>query len=811
MAICSRRFQFAALAALALASGGLALAGDELCADLTNPFAAVPLVKETTGANWRHGFHRMRDTVTKYFEVYEEELEGYEGVSLEKVNADLSAYLDRKVQFDAFYCKMGQFFRPFVSPFHEDGFVNFGVWPYGADLWQKEARKDLFLLFYIDKRRDKLIQKLDHLPMFTPIHIWATMRSKSERMPWFEVFGFEIIPETVLTESTLRHLETGATQLRQKRYDLAVEKLEAAVSLQLPVFAESKTYSMLGRAYFEQRLFRGARNAYVNAVMRDRGVVANLVMLARTDLRIDPSDGNFAAEAKIAAEQALVIEPTNAEAHAELGLAIAMLGDIRGGYIQIDYAQKYAPRGQLPEANRNRAMIAILEKNLELAKQELNQAVILRATDYTLHLELGDVHMAMGHMEDARREYTQAKDLAPLRGEPFYKTALVDKLMADALMKDGKKDDATKLYNEALENVKNAIIKDVHMSKAYGLESEILRALGREEEAKKVLEKGATLNPKSSKMQDVYYEQAAAMGDWVGMEKATRASIAIRADAAHYSRLGSILLSKPEPDMAGAAAAYESSVAMDGSNAEDWATLGHIRVASLSDWEGGRIALEQAVRLQPANGSAWYDLGVARRMLLDRLGAVAAADTAVAILKSNDAKLLGAQTRVDRAVPPDLDEAADTAQAIANESKIDSDKARALSIKGGALLKQGKTDEALDALNAAAAILKDNPENELWEGLALIKKGDAAGAQEKLSSALDLTRNAPPSPLIAQVRADAEKALKDAAKMAPGENKPKGTETASFQQPDGQKKPTPPVSEENGNAEPVPAKAPGPR
>ena len=43
-------------------------------------------------------------------------------------------------------------------------------------------------------------------------------------------------------------------------------------------------------------------------------------------------------------------------------LALAMLGDTRAGYLEIDFATKFAPRGQLPEANRNRAMIAIMEK-----------------------------------------------------------------------------------------------------------------------------------------------------------------------------------------------------------------------------------------------------------------------------------------------------------------------------------------------------------------------------------------------------------------------------------------------------------------
>jgi tetratricopeptide (TPR) repeat protein len=270
-------------------------------------------------------------------------------------------------------------------------------------------------------------------------------------------------------------------------------------------------------------------------------------------------------------------------------------------------------------------------------------------------------------------------------------------------------------------------------------------------------------------------------------------------------------MSRPEPDPQGAAAAYERAVGLNSGNPDDWAALGHIRVASLNDWAGGRSALEEAVRQQPGNGSAWYDLAVARRMLTDKEGAVVAADQASTILKSNDAKLLAAQTRVDRSIGSDLSDAADAAQTIASDSKIDSDKARALSIKGGALLKQGKPADAFDALDAAAAIIKDSPENTLWTGLALMQKGDATAAQDKFASAVELTRNAPPSPLMAKVRLDAEKALKDVAKFTGGERRVITTETARSEQPETEKKPMPPVSEENGTTEPVPAKAPGPR
>jgi len=109
--------------------------------------------------------------------------------------------------------------------------------------------------------------------------------------------------------------------------------------------------------------------------MRDKRNIEALILLARADLRLDKPD-----EAKQAAEAAIAIEPNNALAHAELGLALAMTDDVRGGYRELDVAQKLA-RNQLPEAHRNRAVIAMREGKLSVAENELKQAVLFRPTD----------------------------------------------------------------------------------------------------------------------------------------------------------------------------------------------------------------------------------------------------------------------------------------------------------------------------------------------------------------------------------------------------------------------------------------------
>jgi Flp pilus assembly protein TadD len=469
------------------------LAAEEAVVDLPSPFAAVAVHTESVGAKWRHGFHDMRKTWDKYFEVYPKELDGHEATSFEKVRAEPAFFLDRKIRMDLYFAKTGTFYRPFTSPFHSDGYVNFNAWGMNSELWNKEGRAEVHPLFYIDKRLTKLTDSLAHLPTYTPIHVWCIVRAKSENMPWIEIKGFEIIPDTVLSESALKHLEMGAVQLAKKRFDLAAQTLELALKDGLPVNVEAKAYSMLGSAYYEQRIFNRARYSLVQSVLRNDRVFANLIMLARSDLRLDRAD-----EARQACECLLKQEPSNAEAHAELGLALAMLGDIKGAHREIDFAQKLAPRGQLTEAHRNRALVFVREGKLALAKEEMSKAVLLRATDFSLHIELGDVYLALNSLAESRQEYQQSKDLAGLRPEPYFKLASVCKMQGDALVKENKADDAKKLFEEALTSVQTAITKDASFAPAFVLEAELLRALGREvkpapkietpvEESKKVL------------------------------------------------------------------------------------------------------------------------------------------------------------------------------------------------------------------------------------------------------------------------------------------------------------------------------------
>jgi len=814
------KFSSALLLALSLAGVKAVQAADE-ANDMPNPFGPVSVHTESKGSKWRHAFHDIKNTWVDKFKVYPEETEGCVPADFEKIKADPAFYLDRKVKFDIYFAKIGSFYRPVVSPFNQDSYVNFSGWGYGAELWLKEGRSSIHPLFYIEKRHKELVDKISHLPMYTPITVSAEIRSKSDGFPWVEVIAFEIIPETTLNTEVLRHIELGAIQSNKKRFDLAVTAFEAAIAQELPLNAETKVYGMLGRAYYEQRNYNSARNALVNNVLRDPKNVESLILLARSDLRVEKAE-----EAKQACEAAIAIEPSNALAHAELGLALAYLNDNRAGYRELDVAQRLA-RNQLPEAHRNRAMIAIREGKLTMAENELKQAVLFRPTDVELKLELGDVYVTMGKPEDlekARAEYTQARDLATARPEPFYKLAVLLKKQGDMLKKDGKDDLAKKSYEDALENAKNAIQRDDQFTPAYGLQAEILRALGRNEEAQKVLDAGSSIKGNAPRMQEYLYQQAVVFGDWKVMEDTTRNMLARKPNAELYSRLGNALAGKPEPDMNGAASAFESAVKLAPDSQRDWAALGHIRLNYQNDFVGAQDALRQAVKLNEMDGIAQQNLAVASRNLGNTDESIKAADQAVTLTNSAQSRIIAALSRIDRNANGDLAAAAELATKAQADATSDKDKAWAQAVLAAVAVQNGKNDEAIDMFTKADLLMSESAEYNLWYGQALLNAGVNEGAVQHLNSAISMTQGkVRTSPLAARINADAGKALQTAAAIAKGQPRevrpvekapaPETTKVDDKKSNDSAKaspKKTAPVIEEPDGIKPTPAKVPQP-
>ena len=92
-------------------------------------------------------------------------------------------------------------------------------------------------------------------------------------------------------------------------------------------------------------------------------------------------------------------------------------------------------------------------------------------------MELGNVYLSGQKLNEAKREFAQAKDLEPNRPEGYYQLALTARLQGDALAKEEKKPEAEKAYKDALALIQTALSKDAKFTPALELKAEVEKAL----------------------------------------------------------------------------------------------------------------------------------------------------------------------------------------------------------------------------------------------------------------------------------------------------------------------------------------------
>jgi len=470
-----------------------------------NPFNPVKLEKESMGAALRHPLHRISTTWVDYFKTWDKPRQGHEATTLPIIRSEPKFFLHRKVEFNIYFNKRGAFFRQFLTPFHRDTHGNFSCWAYGTELWDREQRTDVFPFLYVDLKHEKLIAKLDNVPQYTPLRVWGLVTIVSEGYPWIEIYDFEPIKEPTHTMDILRDMELATQQTDKKNWPLAASAFESVLEKDVPRSTAIKGCEWLSYSQMQMRRYGSARETLIKGLRmygtprmqfgagiskHDKAGIRALLNLARCDDNLNGFD-----EARQACELVLKIEPSNAVARAELGLALAKLGNLSNGLAEIDAAMRLAPYGRLAEAFRNRAQIHVMQGHLDAAKLDLEQAIILRTSDVQYHLELGEVYAAMNEWDKARLSFTNAQKFGTDWPEPYYKLALLLKTQANKLAAENKVEDAGKLYNEAIEWLKKCHELDPEFSPAYSLHAEILKALGKPDDALKILDHGLRTAP----------------------------------------------------------------------------------------------------------------------------------------------------------------------------------------------------------------------------------------------------------------------------------------------------------------------------
>lgn len=518
--------KFVAVAGL-LAVTGLAIVDRGLASEAPiasptpDPFTPVKLEKESWGATLRHPFNKIRATWDDYFKVWDKPREAHQCTTLEKIRSQPVFFMHRRVEFNVYFNKRGSFFRAILAPFHRDTHVNFSAWSHGTDLWDREQRTDVFPFLYIDLKNDKLIRKLEKHAQYTPMRLWGDVTMVSEGFPWITVTDLEPLKEPIHSLASLRDLELAWSQMDKKNWTMAESSLLAVLDKEIPVQTQIKVYEALGKSQMALRKYGSARESLIKGLrlyggprvqfvdyltQKDKTAVNSLVMLNKTDLVL-----GFYDEAVEAGELALRLEPANVVARAELGLARAHAGDFKKALWELDQAQRLAPGERLAEAHRNRAHVYLMQDNVEGARNELEQAIILRVSDPQYHLELGDVYVKTKELPKAQSSYESAAKLAPDLAEPPYKLALICKSQGDAAAAENKADDAKKLYEQAVKNLEDAERIDDQFVPAYLAHAELLKALGKPAEAVKVLHKGLKAGRNNPEMIRMIEEQIKAI------------------------------------------------------------------------------------------------------------------------------------------------------------------------------------------------------------------------------------------------------------------------------------------------------------
>lgn len=748
-----------------------------------NPFIPVPLHKEGYGTQIRHTLHKFRTTYDDYFKIWEKPREGHDLTTLPKILSKPDFYLSRKVEFDLYINRRGNFFRPFTTSFHRDHFVNFNGWPHGTEIWNPEKREsEIYPFLYIDQRNTTLINKIDKLDPFTSIHVWGKVENVSEGFPWIEITDFESIKEDYLTLPKLRSLEVGYRKMMDRDYSIAASRFEAAMTMELPWVASKKISENLASCYMQTHRFNTAREVLiqglelyrdkktqlVEAVLKETETAPKLLMLGQSDIKLD-----LLSEAKQSLELCIKLEPHNAVAHAELGLVYARMGNFAQGFWEVNAAQRLVPDGRLPEAYRNRGQIYLLLNNLEKARFELEKAVQLRPNDYMFHIELGEVFLKLNNLADAQREFESAAHADSSRPQPLFKLASLLKLQGDVAKKDGKNDDATKLYTQALDYVTKCEEKDPQFAPAYGLHAEILRALGKNDDAWKIMEKGAQMNPRSVSMLETLYEQAYTVGDWKGMEEARRREAELQPQNIDVNvRLGDVLSNKPSPDYASAESAYLKATQIDPSNAYAWARLTAMQRQQNKVLTGYQTG-EKAVLIDTKNAALWSDVSELRRLNGHPEAGLAAAEASIAISDSSPARIAAAKALLDRGLPGDADVAVTHARQAVSLALTENEKTLGHGVLGASLAAAGKSEEAKAELSLANSALSNDALHNYSMGKVSLDPAEATSHYQK---ALELSVGDATGAKSSELMKDkAEKALREVAKAShkKEESKPK--------------------------------------
>lgn len=239
-----------------------------------------------------------------------------------------------------FYCRfagISKLFKPAQTRLSPTEFVNFAAWPFRAELWTADGRKNNLPTLYLAKKDHAQLDVMRSLKKYDLVAVSGRVVSAYSGVPWIEVRRIEPVGQAgaVLTDLVVREMRTGHDALLVEDAAAASACFERILALELPadVFAAACEYSarasiMLGNTAM-------ARDRLVMAVKAGRDEPDVRLAIADLSLKLGDPERALAESRHAVAVPALriaalgVAAEANAQQgrHAEALAALAAAGD----------------------------------------------------------------------------------------------------------------------------------------------------------------------------------------------------------------------------------------------------------------------------------------------------------------------------------------------------------------------------------------------------------------------------------------------------------------------------------------------------
>lgn len=199
-----------------------------------------------------------------------------------------------------------------------------------------------------------------------------------------------------------QHNERGIELAERGWLDEAEREFRRAIELDP---ASAHPHENLAMLHVRRKQWREALHAHLKAVELEPQSAGARFTLASflSTYALEMAESEY--------RESITLDPDHAEAHMELGMALADLGRTEEGLKELETAVRLAPED--PMARQELSALLMDEGNHRAAIAHLREAVRLDPERFESHLDLGFCYAQKGFLEEAERAYQRARTLRP--------------------------------------------------------------------------------------------------------------------------------------------------------------------------------------------------------------------------------------------------------------------------------------------------------------------------------------------------------------------------------------------------------------